>query len=506
MKVNQLKAGAVLSYLSMGLGYLVSIIYTPIMLRLLGQNDYGLYNLVVSVVSYLGILNFGFGSAYMRFYSVYKVNDDKDNIAKLNGMFLIVFLLLGVIAVIAGTTLAFNTDLIFGSKLTEAELSRAKKLMIILVINLAISFPNIVFNSYITANEKFIFQNLVQILRIVVNPFLVIPALLMGYGSVGMAIVTTVLNISIEIFNLIYCISKLDMKFIFINFDFRLMKEMTVFSLYIFINLIVDLINWNVDKFLLGRYHGTVAVAVYGLASQLNTYFLSIMTTISNVFIPRVHRLVASQVSDNQLTTLFTKIGRVQFIIYSLILTGIIFFGRPFINIWAGNDYDNSYFIFLLLVISGAMSSIQTIGIEIQRAKNIHKFRSILYLIIALVNLIASIPLTKMYGGIGAAFGTTLAIIIGNGFIMNYYYHKKVGINIKHFWSNILSFLPSLILPILIGAIIKYYFNLYNIFNFILFGIVYVIIFSTSMWVIGLNQDEKDLIRKPLQKVINRFK
>src|SRR5690554_4612090 len=99
MKINQLKAGAVLSYISMALGYIVSILYTPVMLRLLGQSEYGLYNLVSSVVSYLGILNFGFGSAYMRYYSRYKVQDEKEKIAILNGMFLTIFVVIGLIAV-----------------------------------------------------------------------------------------------------------------------------------------------------------------------------------------------------------------------------------------------------------------------------------------------------------------------------------------------------------------------------------------------------------------------
>jgi O-antigen/teichoic acid export membrane protein len=71
VKLNQLKAGAALSYILMGLGYVISIAYTPIMLRLLGQSEYGLYNLVSSVVSYLGLLSFGFGSVYMRHYLRY---------------------------------------------------------------------------------------------------------------------------------------------------------------------------------------------------------------------------------------------------------------------------------------------------------------------------------------------------------------------------------------------------------------------------------------------------
>lgn len=83
IKTNQLKAGAALSYISMGLGYFISIIYTPIMLSLLGPSEFGHYNLVASVVSYLGLLSFGLGSAYMRYYSRYKVKGDEDNIASL---------------------------------------------------------------------------------------------------------------------------------------------------------------------------------------------------------------------------------------------------------------------------------------------------------------------------------------------------------------------------------------------------------------------------------------
>ncbi len=504
MKVNQLKAGAALSYISMGLGYLVSIIYTPIMLRLLGQSEYGLYNLVASVVAYLGVLNFGFGSAYMRYYSRYKVKDDKEKIATLNGMFLAIFSVLGLIAVIAGTILAFNTELIFGSELTSTELSRAKILMMILVINLGISFPNVVFTSHITANEKFVFQKLVQMIKIVINPFIVLPVLLMGHGSVGMVVVTTVLNISIEIINAIYCIKKLKMRFSFKKFDLKLMKEMTVFSSFIFINLLIDQINWNLDKFVLGRFHGTVSVAVYGLAAQLSTYYRTIASTISSVFIPRIHRLVAVSDDNNELTKLFIRIGRIQFMILSLIATGLIFFGRPFINMWAGSNYDDSYPIVLLLIIPVTIPMIQNIGIEIQRAKNMHQFRSWVYFFIALANLAITIPLANRFGGVGAATGTAISLIIGNGFIMNWYNHVKVGLDMKFFWNQIFKFIPALIAPILAGILINSMFNLYNIFHFLGFGIIYVIIFCGSMWFLGMNQYEKDLVGKPILKLLRR--
>ena len=504
--INQLKAGAALSYVSMALGYIISIIYTPIMLRLLGQSEYGLYNLVASVVAYLGVLNFGFGSAYMRYYSRYKVKEDSEKVATLNGMFLIIFSIIGLIAVIAGTVLALNTELIFGSELTNIELSRAKILVMILVVNLAVSFPNIVFTSYITANEKFIFQKIVQMIKTVINPFVVLPILLMGYGSVGMVITTTILNISIEIINAIYCMKKLKMRFCFRKFDFTLMREMTVFSSFIFINLVIDQINWNVDKFILGRFHGTISVAVYGLAAQLNTYYLSIASTVSSVFIPRVHRLVASSDNNDELTKLFTRIGRIQFIMLSLIATGLVFFGKPFISMWAGNNYSDSYPIVLLLIIPVTIPLIQNIGIEIQRAKNMHQFRSWVYLFIALINLGISIPLTKIYGGVGAAAGTAIALLVGNGLIMNWYNHVKVGLDMKYFWKQILSFIPSMIFPILAGILISKFINLYSVVYFLGSGIIYVIVFSISMWFIGMNQYEKDLIGKPVSKIFKKLK
>lgn len=488
----------------MVLGLLVSIAYTPVMLRLLGQSEYGLYNLVASVVAYLGILNFGFGSAYMRYYSRYKVIEDKENIAKLNGMFLIIFSVIGLIAVIAGTILAFNSGCIFGDKLNITELYKSKILMLILVVNLAISFPNIVFTSHITANEKFVFQKILQMVKTVAHPFVVLPVLLMGYGSVGMVVATTILNIIIELLNARFCLLKLRMKFNFYKFDLKLMREMTIFSSYIFINLIINQINWNVDKFILGRFHGTISVAVYGLAAQLNTYYLSISTTVSSVFIPRIHRLVAISNDNNALTELFTRIGRVQFIMLSLILTGLIFFGRPFIYMWAGRNYSDSYPIVLLLIIPVTIPLMQNIGIEIQRAKNMHKFRSWLYLFIAVANVIISIPLAQKYGGFGAAAGTSISLIIGNGLIMNWYYHSRIGLNVLFFWKEILKFFPSLVTPAILGIIINLHTDLYNIYSFIIYSLIYGSVFCLSMWFLGMNTYEKDLIRVPFKRILSK--
>ena len=61
MKLNQLKAGAIISYVNLLIGNIIPFIYTPIMLRLLGQAEYGLYGIAHSIMGYIGLLNFGIG-------------------------------------------------------------------------------------------------------------------------------------------------------------------------------------------------------------------------------------------------------------------------------------------------------------------------------------------------------------------------------------------------------------------------------------------------------------
>lgn len=196
MKANQLKIGVVLSYVSMIAQNIIAIVYTPVMLRLLGQSEYGLYQLVYSVVSYLGLLSFGFGSAYVRFYSRYKVKDDQEGIAKLNGMFMIVFNIIAIIALLAGGVLVGNVNNLFSKSLTANEINTARILMILMVINLAISFPSSVFDSYVTAHECYFFQRVISLLQTVLNPFLTLPLLLMGYKSISLVVVTTILTVS----------------------------------------------------------------------------------------------------------------------------------------------------------------------------------------------------------------------------------------------------------------------------------------------------------------------
>ena len=182
-------AGVLLSFGQTALSTLISLTYTPVMLRLLGQSEYGLYTLVSGFVSNLSLLSFGLGSAYMRYYSRAEVKDGEDGVARINGMFMTIFFVISMLCLLTGGVLVANTKNIFAAKLTPSEQDTAQILMALLVVNIAVSFPASVCFSYITAKERFLFQRLVSMIRTVLNPIVMLPQLLMGYGSIALVLV-----------------------------------------------------------------------------------------------------------------------------------------------------------------------------------------------------------------------------------------------------------------------------------------------------------------------------
>ena len=256
MQKNELKSGVILSYINLGLGTVIPFIYTPIMLRMLGQAEYGLFSLASSAVSYLSLLSFGFGSTIIRYISKYRAEKDKKSEEKAFGFFLILYCVLALLVLLCGAIIANNVEAIFQKGLSANELKKMKVLVMIMTFNSALSFPNSVFSSMITANEKYIFRKLVDMFSTVLAPLANLVALYLGYASVGMATAATVVQFLMLPVNIYYCLRKLHIKPVIEKLPIALIKEMLGFSVFVFIGSIVDMLFWATDKVILGMLLG----------------------------------------------------------------------------------------------------------------------------------------------------------------------------------------------------------------------------------------------------------
>ena len=500
MAINQLKAGAVLNYVVLALNALVGLVYTPFMLRMLGQSENGLYSIAASVIAYLSMLDLGFGNAVIRYTAKFRAESNKQEQFEMFGMFTVLYSIIGFITVLLGLWLYLNLDTLFGKSLTPIELERAKIIYLLMVGNLAVTFPLSIYGAIIAAYEDFVFLRVVQIVRIILSTLTMIVLLTIGYKAITMVIVNTVFNLAALFINIVYCKKKIHIEIKFSRPNIPFFKEICIYSFWIFLNVIMDRIYWSTGQFILGAVIGTVAVAVYSVALHLKMMYYSFSTGITGVFLPRVTSMVTNGASNNQISEIFIRVGRIQFIIVYFIFSAFVLFGKTFIRIWAGPGYDDAYIISLLFFGSTLIPLIQNLGITILQARNDMKFRSLLILVVSIISLLIAIPVAKLYGSVGVAAVIAAAIVIGHGILLNIYYKRQQGINIDQFWKEIIK---MAIIPTIVAVlfyVVQKFIPVTSIIKLSIIGVVYTMAFMVVSYKFSMNDYEKDIFISVYQK------
>ena len=503
--INELKAGAALNYVLIFLNALVGLLYTPYMLRMMGQSEYGLYSLVASIISYLTILDLGFGNAIIRYTAKYRAENRQEEQYEMFGMFFILYVFIGLLSVIIGSVLYFNVDSLFGHTMTDSELDKARIMMIILIFNLAFTFPMSLFGSILTAYEIFVFPRIINVARIVLNTIIMIVLLQYGFKAVAMVVVQTIFNVLTLIINYIYCKYKIGIKIYYRRFNWTFLKEVAIFSFWILLNVLLDKVYWSSGQFVLGAVSGTIAVSVFAVAIHFQGMYMTFSAAITSVFLPKVTTMVTKNSSDEELSNLFIRTGRIQYILMCFIICGFIVYGRPFIQLWAGQEYIDAFGITLILFIATLVPLIQNIGFTILQAKNQMRFRSVMYLIIALVVLFAEIIMSKKYGGMGCAMAIGGATLLGQGIVMNVYYKKKQKIDIYRFWIEILKMSIAPVLLVILSLFINQYYII-DSWKELLLGVVsFSIIYIPCVFFFSMNHSERELLLAPVRKLLHKY-
>lgn len=499
-KTNQRKAGAVLSYVSIIANTVVQMLYTPFMLRMLGQSEYGLYSLATSVIGYLTVLDLGFGNAIVVYSAKFRASNEIEKEKKMLGMFKIIFYIIGGIVALLSLLLYFNAGNMFGNTMNSIELSKIKIMMLILSFNLIATFSFSIYSSIIISHEKFIFQKVMSILNTILKPILMIPLLFLGCKSVGMSLVITFINLVVLFSNYFYCRNKLNVRVKFIGFDKNVFRIIFAYSIWIFIATIVDKVNWSVDQFILGMVSGTLAVSIYAIAANLNIIFINLSTAISGVLLPKMSKMVAKNATGEELTDEMIKVGRVQYYVIFFMASSLVLFGKEFIIWWAGKEYAEAYYVALILIIPLCFPLIQNLGISIMQAMNKFKFRAISTAIMAVFNVIMSYYLAKNLGPVGSAIGTAVALVVCNIILINIYYKKSIGLNVLRFWKNIMKMTLSFMIPLILIIIIMIFVKLSGFVGLITYGVLYGIIYLIVCYSLTMNGYEKNIIDKVLCK------
>lgn len=311
----------------------------------------------------------------------------------------------------------------------------------------------------------------------------------------------TIVNIAVLLSNYVYCKKKLNTEIKFLGFDKKLFWEIFSYSFFVFLGVIADKVNWSADQFILGMFCGTIAVSVYSTAATLNTLFVNLSTAVSSVLLPKMSKMVAKKASCKEISDEFIKVGRIQYYIVFLMASGLVLVGREFIHLWVGSDFDESYYVALLLILPLCIPLIQNLGLSIMQAMNKFKFRTIMMCVMSIFNIVASVFLAQLKGPTGTAIGTAGSLMICNVIVMNIYYARVIKLDILRFWKNIISMTIRFALPLVMVVVLQYFTSFDDKVALVVYGGIYVVLFGATAYFLCANDYEKGIVQGVGSKV-----
>ncbi len=504
MPISQRKAGVILSYTETLCNGLIGIIYVPLLLHFLTKQEYGIYQLMGSVIVYLAIMDFGLANTITRYYARAIEEKDENKKRQIISTGIWFYGIIALVIALLGCGAYFLIDLIYKGSFNAVELSLAKEIYWIMLFNIAVSIPSHIFSALMMSHEKFVFLRGANIVKILLQPLVIFAALSLNPNLILLVLVQTAMNLLVISFNFLFCRHKLKIKFALDSFDKDFTKAVGKFSLFVFINSLMFQVFWRGGYLILGAVGGAASVAVYSVATQISLFYVFLPLSISSVFLPRLSAIVAKTSDMTEINQIFTKLGRLQFLLTALILGGFILVGQDFIRLWVGDGFSAAYTASILLMFGFSLDTVQNIGNALLQAQNKHAFRAYVNLVLASFNLILAIPLSKYYGITGCAFSTMFCLVLSS-ICLNWYY-VKTGVDIKGFFISIrrlfavsvlafaLGWVFGRALPDLGGGIL---------IPFLLKGGAYTGIFVLLTWFFGFNDYEKGLVTKPLSAAIS---
>lgn len=489
------KVGVALSYVLMIFEVLSTLLLTPFIIRTLGQAEYGVYKLVAAINAYLLLLDLGVGNAIIRYIAKYKVEKNRQKERQFLAVATVFYSVVAVVALLIGGVLSAIFPIAFAKGLSNEEIHLGQILLGIAMVNSAVTLGTAAYNNILIAYEKFAISRVASIVQIVVRMILTYAVLTVGCGSIGIVTVNLLMTVFCRGYFIIYVLWVIKLKPLFRGIDFSFVKEIVAYSSLILIQMIATQLNASVDQVLIGSLveASAVILAIYGVGTQIVQYFQSIGSAFTGVLMPGVVKLVERKASSKEVVDEMVRIGRIVFIMLSIIWCGFAVNGKEFVVLWAGKNNSQAYFVALILMTAYIFILTESIGTQILWAMDQHKEQAILKMTIVLLNIVLTALLIKWEPLIGATIGTFISLILGDVAVMNFIFWKKLGTNLKYYYCGLLKgIIPCLMITLIAGHIVKLFLPMGWIWLVLKITFM-ILVYGLLMLGFGMSEYEKGL-------------
>lgn len=450
---NRIIVNTIILYAKIFIDMILALWTVPLVMRALGQSDYGLYNLVAGVVSMLTFLNSSMTVVTQRYMSV---TMGKNNLKELNQVFnasIRIHIILGIILV---AILEICTPFLFNGFL-NIENGRTFTAIVIyqfMIISTLFTILAVPFDATLNAYENMLVFSLVSIseaiLKLLLAFYLYIVSFdrLIVYG-LGLAIIS-ILGVIV--------------RFIIVNRKYKdlkfCIKESIPKPLY---NSMLSYAGWNTFgsvammgknqgiAIVLNLFKGTVINASYGIANQVNGLLSSFTSNIQKAISPQLMKNAGANKHSTMVEMSFSLV-KIATIVFSLMAIPLVIEMNQVLSLWLHDDIPPYTVIFCQLIIimqllfqftSGVALAIDAIG-------KIKQYRIVLSLV-----LILNVPFAYFLLKIGLPpYSVLVSMIIVEGgcmLVRLFYARKTARLPVKQYLKR--CFIPLGFIVLLSGAV-----------------------------------------------------
>lgn len=432
--MSQLKLGVLLSYATSIVSLLLGLFYTPWMIGVIGQSNYGLYTLAVSVIN-LFLLDMGLGTALTRFLSKCYAEERYDDANRYLRTAYAIYSTLALAVALTLILVYLFIDRLYAG-LNPSEIEVFKSLYAVVSMYSVVSLPFMSQQSILIANECFIAFRASGLVQKLFVATLTIACLFAGQGVYAIVAATAVGNILFIVVRAVLIHKLTDVKFLIGKPHAQDVKELVGFSGWVAVTELSNRFNWALVPSVLGIFSNTAAISVFGLASQLESYVYSIADAISALLLPKMTRTIQNDQDGEQLTETMISIGRFQLFVAGAIILGFSVCGQAFINTWLSGSYSGLWLCTMLVISPHLLLLPQSPGsIAIIASGNV-RANCAINVTTMLISLIGSCALAPSKGAIGACAALSVGFLI-NSLLMTMLLKKKLLLKVKQFYAGV---------------------------------------------------------------------
>lgn len=491
MQSSSIKAGAIISYISVFLSIAITFFYTPWMIRQIGVSDYGLYSLVITFIAYF-VMDFGMSGTVTRFLAKYRAEGNEKKIENVMGLIFKVYLAIDVVIFLVLLVVGCFLAGIFQG-LTSDEIDKLRVLYAIAALFSVMTFVFKPMHGAMMAYEYFVETKIIDMIQRVGTVLLIVFALLLGMGVYALVLINGAVALGTSILLYVLFKKKSRQNINFRYFDMAEMKALMGFSIWIFLITMAQRFRLTFMPSLLGMFSNSTEISVFSLGMSIEGMVYVLSSALNGLFLPKVTRL-SHQGDDKAITDLMIRVGRIQFYVISLVFFGFVILGQDFLHLWVGENFHNTYYVVLLLIGTNVVSLTQQVASDLVYAENKVRYTATLTFVASGLALIGSILLAPRFGAVGCAISFFVAMSI-NIIQLNLFYRKKLNIDVYRFFRSChFRLLPAMFILGLIFYALKRYILVVSWTNLFVFGTIYFIVVVFVDYYLLFNKEEKRLI------------